>query len=86
MTTLPPRPKKSISVGDLFKKLTRPGSELTFLLSGVLIFIVVVWYLISNIGFLVTDFNDAFNFNVKNQGKSNIYDIEGARQVLKESK
>ncbi len=66
-----------------FKDLIHNRRELTFFLSGILISIVVIWYLFDNINFLVGSFNSALDVKIGSQSQEVKFDLEGANQLLK---
>jgi len=70
---------------DWFQKLMDERTELTFIITGVLIFIVTVWYLAGSISFLVDSFNYAFNVNVKGAGQQASFDLKGASDALRQN-
>lgn len=66
-----------------FLVIFKDKRELTFLILGVLMLIIVLWYLISSINFLVDSFNSAFNLNIKSASSSSQFNLNGAEEVLK---
>ncbi len=59
-------------------------TELTFVIAGVLIFIVTIWYLAGSISFLVDSFNSAFNVNVKGAGQQASFNLKEASDALRQ--
>lgn len=74
--------KENIKNG--FLAIFKDKRELTFLLLGVLMLFVLVWYLVSNISFLVDSFNTAFNLSIKSSTASEKFNLNEAEEVLKQ--
>jgi len=56
--------------------------ELTFSILGALMFIVIIWYLISDISFLVDSFNSAFNPKIEHSSSQSSFHLDEAQEVL----
>ena len=78
------KPNKNIDIKDLTKKLFQKSQELTFFIVGVLIVIIIIWYIVSNISFLVTGFNKAFNIDIDKNNNNIHFNIEQAKEALRE--
>jgi len=74
----------NINIKDLFQKLFKKSQELTFFIFGFLILIIIIWYVVSNISFLVTGFNKAFNIDIQKNQNNLEFNIEGAKNTLRE--
>lgn len=70
---------------QFFSNFKRQSIGLIFVILGVLIFFFIVWYLISNLSFLVKSFNNAFNVDISGSSSAgDTFDLEAARRVIEE--
>jgi len=70
-------------ISKIFKDIIRSRRELTFLIIGFLIFIVLVSFLYSNIKFLVDSFNAVFDVGGSSGAvQKQIFNIKDAKSIL----